>query len=94
MLLGLLGGVGRGLPVENDFGLFKVPAGVCAPVLSMRGGVNETRNFTFVDENQTEVIAGGVFLVDFSEGRGQIEPAKEETDRDGFSCLWVSERGG
>ena len=28
------------------------------------------RKRTFVDEDETEVVAGGVFLVDFAEGGG------------------------
>ena len=42
---------------------------------------------TFVDEDERQVVAGGVFLVDFAEGGGEVETAEEEADGDRFSCL-------
>lgn len=45
-----------------------------------RGG-----DHTFIDQNQAEVISGGVFLVDFSEGWCQVEAAEEQTDRYRFT---------
>lgn len=45
----------------------------------------EGGDHTFIDQNQAEVISGGVFLVDFSEGWCQVEAAEEETDRYRFT---------
>ena len=35
---------------------------------------------TFIDQDETEIISGRVFLVDFSEGWGKIETTEEEPD--------------
>ena len=43
-------------------------------------------SLTFVYEDETEVVASGEFLVDFTEGRRQVEAAKEEADGNGFAC--------
>lgn len=58
----------RRLPIEDDFRLLEVAAGV------------------LVDEDEGEVVAGGVFLVDFAESRGEVEAAEEEADGDGFAA--------
>lgn len=42
-------------------------------------------SLTFIDKDQTEIITCGVFLVDVTEGRGQVKAAKEQTDGDRFS---------
>ena len=47
---------------------------------------------TFVYEDETEVVAGGVFLVDFAEGGGEVETAQEEADGNRFSYSnWISD---
>jgi hypothetical protein len=40
---------------------------------------------TFIDKNEAEIVAGRVFLVDFTEGRCEVETSKEETDGNGLS---------
>ena len=42
--------------------------------------------FTFVNEYQAEVVSRRIFLVDFSERRGEIESTKEKPDWYCFSC--------
>lgn len=42
---------------------------------------------TFIYEDQTEVVACGVFLVDLAERRREVETAEEETDRDCLACF-------
>ena len=44
---------------------------------------------TFIYEHEAEVVPRRVFLVDFAEGRGEVETAEEEAYRDCFAA-----RGG
>jgi hypothetical protein len=39
----------------------------------------------FVNEHETKVISGRVFLVDFSECGSKVKSSKEESDGNGFS---------
>lgn len=39
--------------------------------------IREIDLLTFVDEHETEVISGGIFLVDLTKSWCQIKPAKE-----------------
>ena len=41
---------------------------------------------TLVNENETQVVAGRVLLVDFTECGGEVEAAQEQADGDRFSC--------
>ena len=43
---------------------------------------------TFVDEHETEVVACGVFLVDFAESWRQVETAEEQTNGYSFAAGW------
>lgn len=38
-----------------------------------------------VDQDEREIVASRVFLVDFAEGWGEVEAAEEEADRDCFA---------
>lgn len=40
---------------------------------------------TFIDEHQAEVVPRRVFLVNFAEGRSEVEASQEQPDRDGLS---------
>jgi hypothetical protein len=51
----------------------------------------EVPSVLLVDEDQIEVVSGGELLVDVSEGRGEFEPAEEESDRDRFACAEANE---
>lgn len=53
-------------------------------------GLFEVAASVLVNEDETEVVAGGVFLVDFAEGGGQVEAAEEEADGDCFACGWLA----
>jgi hypothetical protein len=68
------------LAVEDDFGLLEVASCVLELLVLLcikrrrgkrkEGGEGKERKPTFIDEHQTEVISGGVLLVDFTEGGG------------------------
>ncbi len=40
---------------------------------------------TLVNENETQVIAGGVFLVDFAKSGSEVKAAQEQANGDCFS---------
>lgn len=48
-------------------------------------GEDGREKLTFVNQDQAQVVPGRVFLIDFSEGRRQIESAQEEPNGNGFS---------
>jgi len=49
---------------------------------------------TFVNEDQAQIIAGGILLVDLAERRGEVEASKKQPDRYGLSCKKKGGGGG
>jgi len=41
---------------------------------------------TFIDQDQTQVVARRVLLVNLAEGRSEVEAAQEQPDGDRFAC--------
>lgn len=84
MFLGQRHALGR-LAEEDYLGLLEIAAGVC--VVGQRGSLGRwKRRHAFVYEDQAEVITCRILLVDFAEGRGQVEAAQEEADGYGLAA--------
>ena len=70
------------MPVKDDFRLLEVATGIYREVsdLSVESSIprlkgREGGKRTFVNEDETQVVPGGVFLVDFAERGSEVETA-------------------